>query len=48
MFRSRAAISKSIICLVLSIWSNAGIAAPAITWEVENGFRYLKRASDYP
>src|SRR5450755_3331463 len=47
MFRNRAAISASTICFTLMILSNAGIAAPAITWEVENGFRYFKRASDY-
>jgi hypothetical protein len=47
MFRSRVAISVSAICSALMILSNAGIAAPTITWEVENGFRYFKRASDY-
>ena len=47
MFRSHATLSASILCITLVIFSNAGIAAPAITWEVENGFRYFKRASDY-
>jgi hypothetical protein len=44
---SRVTLSASTICLALMIASSAGIAAPAITWEVENGFRYFKRASDY-
>jgi hypothetical protein len=43
----RVTLSASTICLALMIASSAGIAAPGITWEVENGFRYFKRASDY-
>jgi hypothetical protein len=47
MLRSRSAISAFTICLITMFLSGAGMAAPAITWEVENGFRYFKRASDY-
>jgi hypothetical protein len=47
MFRSRATISASAICFSLMILSNTSVAAPIITWEVENGFRYFKRANDY-
>ena len=43
----RATISVPAICLALALFSNASMAAPTITWEVENGFRYFKRASDY-
>lgn len=47
MFWGRATISASIIWLALVILPGTAIAAPTITWEVENGFRYFKRASDY-
>ncbi len=42
-----ATISVFAIGFSLLILSNASIAAPTITWEVENGFRYFKRANDY-
>lgn len=47
MFRIGTTISASAICLALMILPDAGLAAPAIGWEVENGFRYFKRVSDY-
>lgn len=47
MSRCRITLLVSTISLALTVAPDTGIAAPAITWEVENGFRYFKRASDY-
>jgi hypothetical protein len=47
MLGNRATISAATICFALMVCTNAGVAAQTISWEIENGFRYFKRASDY-
>jgi hypothetical protein len=47
MFQSSIKVSLSAIFFAFVISANSAVAASNIVWEVENGFRYFKQASDY-